>query len=110
MDDLNPCVPAINLPATELKYYGLTQVNLADAINAAKGAECAAAAARAPVTATETVELLDSAKKHVETVNLISGASVDAKTVNVEFSLALDGSLNMTAMPKCVYHPMPQTQ
>lgn len=110
LDDLNPCVPAINLTPTELKYYDLTQVNLADSINAAKGGECAAAAAKAPPTATETVELLDSAKKHVETVSLISGAPVDAKTVKVEFQLALDGSLNMTATPKCVYHPMPQTQ
>jgi len=110
LDDLNPCVPAIHLPITELKYYDLTQMDLADSINAAKGGECAAAAARAPATTSETVELLDSAKKHIENVILIPGAPVDAKTVNVNFALGLDGSLNMTATPQCVYHPMPQTQ
>jgi hypothetical protein len=110
LDDMNPCVPAINLPATELKYYSLTQLNLSDSINAAKGGECAAAAARAPASTTETVDLQDSTKKHIETVTLVPGASVDAKTVNVDFAFGLDGSLNMTATPSCVYHAMPQTQ
>jgi hypothetical protein len=110
LDDLSPCVPAINIPLIELKYYGLVQFNLADTINAAKGGECSVVAAKAPPTATETVELLDSSKKHVETVTLIPGASVGAKTVKVDFALGLDGSLSMEATPQCVYHPMPQTQ
>jgi hypothetical protein len=60
-------VPAINLPPTELKHYNLTQVNLADTINAATSGECRVVAAKAPPTANEAVELLNSAKSHVET-------------------------------------------
>ena len=110
LDDLDPCVPPITVPATEVKYYDLAQINLADAINAAKGGECAAVAAKAPPMTTETVDLMDASKKHLEFVSLISGATVDAKTVNVEFSFGLDGYLNIRATPKCEYHPMPRTQ
>ncbi len=110
LDDLNPCVPATTLPSVELKYYNLTQVNLADTISAAEGGECADAAKKSPPSATETVELLDSGKRHIETVTLIPGASVSAKTVKVDFPLTLDGALSMTATPVCIYHPRPAEQ
>jgi hypothetical protein len=120
LDDLDPCVPAITVPAAsddaskvvplELKYYDLTQFDLTAAINTAKGGECAVAAPKAPPSATEAVELMDSSKKHLEFVSLIPGATVDAQTVDVEFALGLDGKLNMKANPKCEYHPMPRTQ
>jgi len=119
LEDVNPCTNTIVVPQdkdpqglqrVELKYYGLTQISLSDAIARSKGGECSETVAIAPPVSSEKVELTDSLGKHLEYVTLIPGAPVSAKTVNVDFAMTLDGQLDVTATPKCEYHALPATE
>jgi len=118
LEDMNQCTATMVVPQEkdpkgiqrmELKYYGLLQLSLSDAITQSKGGECAETVPIAPPMATETVELTDGSGKHLEYITLIPGATVSAKTVSVDFAMTTDGHLDVTATPKCEYHAMPAT-
>jgi hypothetical protein len=119
-EPLNPCIPQKILPAAkddaskvvpmEITYYGLAQLDLGNSIEAAKGGECAEVANVAPPRVTATVDLMNSSKMHLEFVSLVPGATASAQTLDADFSLGLDGKLNIKATPKCEYHQLPRTQ